>query len=124
MLVAYLFLNLQYNRAESISNKIRRIDYIGNAILTGSSISILIALTWAGPLYPWSDARVVAPLVVGLVGLIGFVVFEGSGIPKELVMPIRVFYNRTSRIIYTNTFINQLVIFLDVLLHSALLPRS
>uniref|UniRef100_A0A0D2Y4B9 Major facilitator superfamily (MFS) profile domain-containing protein n=1 Tax=Fusarium oxysporum (strain Fo5176) TaxID=660025 RepID=A0A0D2Y4B9_FUSOF len=94
----------------STMDKLRRIDYIGNAILIASSVSILIALTWAGPVYPWSDARILAPLIIGLVGLVGFVLYEASGIPSEPVMPIRLFPGRTSYIVYINTFLNMLLI--------------
>ncbi|KAF7559304.1 hypothetical protein G7046_g4856 [Stylonectria norvegica] len=111
IVVSYLFLNLQWNREESIATKLRRIDYIGNAILIASSISTLIALTWAGSVYAWSDARVLVPLIVGLAGMVGFFFFEASGIPVEPVMPIRLFPNRTSCIIYANTFLNQVLIF-------------
>lgn len=111
MVVSYFFLNLQWNRTESIAAKLRRIDYIGNAILIASSVSILIALTWAGPLYPWSDYHILVPLIIGLIGLAGFGVFEGSTIPVEPVMPVRLFPNWTSRIVYFNTFLNSLLIF-------------
>jgi MFS family permease len=91
--------------------KLRRIDYGGNFILIASTVSILVALTWGGPVYPWSDARVIAPIVVGILGLIGFVVYEGSGIPVEPVMPLRLFSNWTSRIVYINTFLSGMAIF-------------
>ncbi|KPM45648.1 hypothetical protein AK830_g875 [Neonectria ditissima] len=110
MIVAYLFLNLQWDRQESVMAKLRRIDYGGNAILFAASVSVLISLTWAGPLYPWSDARVLVPLFVGLAGLVGFVVYEASGIPIEPVMPIRLFPNRTSRIVYAQTFLQSLLL--------------
>ncbi|KAI5458155.1 major facilitator superfamily domain-containing protein [Mariannaea sp. PMI_226] len=132
MVIAYLFLNLQWNRNESTMAKLRRIDYIGNAILMAASISILIALTWAGPVHPWSDARILVPLFVGIAGLVGFVYFEGSKIPAEPVMPLRLFPNRTSGIVYVNTFLNSLLImwcyyFLPLYFQGVLLstpPRS
>ncbi|KAK7423869.1 hypothetical protein QQX98_000740 [Neonectria punicea] len=110
MIIGYLFLNLQWDRKEPVMAKLRRIDYGGNAILFAASISILISLTWAGPLYPWSDARILVPLFVGLAGLVGFVLYEGSSIPIEPVMPIRLFPNRTSRIVYAQTFLNSVLI--------------
>ncbi|PTD12582.1 Efflux pump FUS6 [Fusarium culmorum] len=110
IVVTYFFLNLQYDRTQSTIEKLKRIDYIGNAILVGSSISILIALTWAGPVHPWSDVRILAPLILGILGLVGFVIYEGSGIPSEPVMPIRLFPSRTSYIVYANTFLSQLLI--------------
>ncbi|CAJ0552789.1 Ff.00g008670.m01.CDS01 [Fusarium sp. VM40] len=132
IVVTYFFLNLQYNKTQSTMEKLRRIDYIGNAILIGSSVSILLALTWAGPVYPWSDARILAPLIIGILGLVGFVVYEGSGIPSEPVMPIRLFPGPTSYIIYANTFLNVLLInwcyfFFPLYFQSVLLsspPRS
>ncbi|KAM0484974.1 hypothetical protein ACHAP7_002995 [Fusarium lateritium] len=110
IVVTYFFLNLQYNKTQSTMEKLRRIDYIGNAILIGSSVSILLALTWAGPVHPWSDARILAPLIIGILGLVGFIIYEGSGIPSEPVMPIRLFPGRTSYIVYANTFLNVLLI--------------
>ncbi|KIL85722.1 hypothetical protein FAVG1_11217 [Fusarium avenaceum] len=132
IVVTYFFLNLQYNKTQSTMEKLRRIDYIGNAILIGSSVSILLALTWAGPVYPWSDARILAPLIIGILGLVGFVIYEGSGIPSEPVMPIRLFPGPTSYIIYANTFLNVLLInwcyfFFPLYFQSVLLsspPRS
>jgi MFS family permease len=111
MVVSYFFINLKYDRKQSTMQKLRRIDYGGNLILIAATISILIALTWGGPVYPWSDARVIAPLVVGILGLVGFVIYEGSGIPVEPIMPLRLFSNWTSRIIYINTFFSNMAIF-------------
>lgn len=111
MVIAYFFLNLRWDREESFKAKVKRIDYIGNLILIASTVSVLIALTWAGPVYPWSDARILTPLIVGIFGLVGFGVYEASGIPLEPVMPIRLFPNRTSVIIYVNTFLNNVLMF-------------
>lgn len=109
--MAYLFLNLRWDREEAIGAKLKRIDYIGNLILMGSTVSVLIALTWAGPVYEWSDARILVPLIAGILGLVGFFVYEASGIPKEPVMPLRLFPNRTARIVYINTFLNNVLMF-------------
>lgn len=110
MVIAYMFLNLQWDREESTMSKLRRIDYGGNAILFAASVSILIALTWAGPIYPWADARILVPLFLGVAGLVGFVLYEGSGIPIDPVMPIRLFPHRTARIVYFQTFLNSVLI--------------
>lgn len=109
MVVAYFFLNLRWNRDETIKAKLKRIDYIGNAILMASTVSVVIALTWAGSKYPWSDARILTPLLVGIAGLVGFGVYEASGIPAEPVMPPRMFPNWTSKIVYANTFLNNIL---------------
>ena len=48
----------------------------------GSTTSIVIALTWGGIQFPWGDARVLVPLIVGLVGIVVFIVYEAK-VPKE-----------------------------------------
>ena len=48
----------------------------GNILVIGSTTSVVIGLTWGGVRYPWSSARVLSPLVIGLVGLGVFVIYE------------------------------------------------
>ena len=40
---------------------------------------MLLALDWAGGVYPWHDKHVLAPLTVGLVSLVAFCVY---GMPE------------------------------------------
>ena len=48
----------------------------GNAIVVASTTACVIALTWGGVVFPWSSARVLVPLVLGLVGLVALMIFE------------------------------------------------
>jgi hypothetical protein len=48
----------------------------GNILVTGSTTSVVIGLTWGGVQYPWSSARVLSPLILGLLGLCVFVIYE------------------------------------------------
>jgi hypothetical protein len=41
-----------------------------------STTSVVIGLTWGGVQYPWSSGRVLLPLVVGLIGLVVFIIYE------------------------------------------------
>jgi hypothetical protein len=102
----FLFLQVRYSKEMSFTQKLRRIDYGGNAILVGSTVAILYALTYAGTQLPWSDARVIAPLVIGLLGLVFFMWFEGTKLVKEPVVPPGLFKNRTSSVIFAVTFLN------------------
>ncbi|KAF7948276.1 uncharacterized protein EAE97_003687 [Botrytis byssoidea] len=99
------FLRVKWDRELDVWVRLRRIDVIGNGLLVVSTVSILIALTWAGSLYAWSSFRFIVPLILGLVGLVGFFWVESSGWIVEPVMPRRLFANRTAIIIYINTFI-------------------
>jgi hypothetical protein len=70
-----------------------KIDFIGILLFTGSIASLVIALTWGGATYPWSSGRIVAPLVIGCVGLVLFGVWERIG-TKEGLLDHRMFYTR------------------------------
>lgn len=47
-------------------------DPIGAIIFVSGATLTLLALDWTGGTYEWHDAHVIAPLVVGIVLLIGF----------------------------------------------------
>ncbi|KAI0291115.1 major facilitator superfamily domain-containing protein [Russula brevipes] len=70
-----LFLRLKTPPA-TLREKLSKMDIIGNVLVIGSTTSVVIALTWGGVLYPWSSAHVLSPLVVGLVGLCVFSIYE------------------------------------------------
>lgn len=84
--------------------KLKAIDFTGAILTLAASTSLVVSicleiksqkntnmlqqlsLTWAGVQYPWDSAAVIAPLVIGLALLVGFVVWEGKG-PKYPLMP-------------------------------------
>ena len=50
-------------------------DPIGSFLFITSATLMLLALDWAGGTYGWSDAHVAAPLTIGLVLLVAFVLY-------------------------------------------------
>ncbi|KAI0832166.1 putative multidrug resistance protein fnx1 [Hypoxylon sp. FL0890] len=90
-------------------SSIARIDFAGNALLVTSITSILLALTWGGEQFPWSSWRTILPLVLGLVGLPLFLLFE-TRVP-EPTTPLRLFTNRTSLAGFWCAFIHNMLIF-------------
>lgn len=54
-------------------------------MIISSSTAIVIALSWGGVRFPWSSARVLAPLIVGLVGILVFFVYEAMFAVEPLV---------------------------------------
>lgn len=91
-----LFLQVGTQRKSSWTQKLKRIDYVGNVILILGVVSMLLALSWGGSKYPWSDYRVILPLVLGFVGMILFHVWEASPWCIEPTTPPRIFTNRTT----------------------------
>ncbi|KAK5064627.1 hypothetical protein LTR84_000461 [Exophiala bonariae] len=111
MVLIFVFLNVKYNKEMTFVEKIKRIDYVGNIILIGSTVSILYALTYAGTRYPWSHWSILLSLILGLAGLILFMVFEALSWVKEPVVPPRLFGNRTSLTIFIVTFLNAALLY-------------
>lgn len=111
LVLLFLFLHVSSPKEMSLLQKIKRIDYVGNVVIMASSVAILYALTYGGSLFSWSDARVIVPLVLGLLGLVLFFFLESSPWIKEPVTPVRLFTHRTGAIIGINTFLNSALLY-------------
>ncbi|KAJ0108528.1 Major facilitator superfamily general substrate transporter [Diaporthe amygdali] len=111
MIMIIVFLQVKYNKEMTFAQKIRRIDYIGNALLIGSTVAVLYSLTYGGTLYQWSSGRIIAPLVIGLLGLVAFIGFESLNFVIEPVVPPRLFANRTSATVFAVTFLNSALLY-------------
>ncbi|KAF8837708.1 MFS general substrate transporter [Paxillus ammoniavirescens] len=85
-------------------DKVFGLDWIGNIIVIGSSISCTLALTWGGVTAPWNSATVLAPLIIGLLGLVVFIIYEATLATNPLV-PISLMTNRTGISGYLQTFV-------------------
>ncbi|KAL9616980.1 MAG: hypothetical protein Q9160_008207 [Pyrenula sp. 1 TL-2023] len=92
------FLRLKSVRS-TVSTKLHRIDYFGVFLFTASATSFLIPITWAGVEHPWVSWRTLAPLSIGVVGIILFLLYEAYIAPEPLV-PLSIFRTRTSCIAY------------------------
>lgn len=84
----WLFLRVKWDKETKTRDKFKRIDVAGNSLLVASTVSVLIALTWAGAEYPWSSFRIIVPLTIGLIGFVGFFFLEGSAWVPEPVMSV------------------------------------
>ncbi|KAH8885922.1 MFS general substrate transporter [Thozetella sp. PMI_491] len=56
--------------------KLARLDWIGYILLASGLVLFSVGLSWANNPYPWSDARVIATLVVGLVLAFALLAYE------------------------------------------------
>ena len=108
LVMLFAFLRVNYVQAP-FKEKMKRIDYLGSIMVLGSTTSILYALTYAGTDYAWSDARVLTPLIIGVLGLITFHSYEASRFCAYPTIPPHLFGNRTSSIAFLITFIHSLM---------------
>ncbi|KAJ2313147.1 hypothetical protein IWW54_001690 [Coemansia sp. RSA 2705] len=90
------FLRLPRPRG-SFAEKLARIDFVGMAVLVGGAVMVLLALSFGGQQHPWTSALVLCLLVFGVLAIAGFVLVEWK-VPREPIMPLRLFANRNAAI--------------------------
>ncbi|KAK9369473.1 major facilitator superfamily domain-containing protein [Lipomyces kononenkoae] len=102
-----LFLRLSPPRSK-VSEKLQRIDWIGMVLFIGSVTSLLLGVSFGGTMFPWRSASVVLPLVIGGCGIIVFCIYEWF-VPKEPMVPMRIFSDRTAIVNYIGTLMHGIV---------------
>ncbi len=101
------FLQVKYDKSQTWATKISSLDWLGNTLFIGGTVPVLIALGWAGGQYPWSSYQVLVPLIVGLATMGVFVVLEGNArLTPNPIMPLHLFGNFTSSIVFLLTFLH------------------
>ncbi|KAI0388402.1 major facilitator superfamily domain-containing protein [Xylariaceae sp. FL0594] len=73
---------------------VRKLDPLGNTLFTGGIISLLLALQLGGLVYPFSNGRVIAPLVVFAAALVAFAAIQGLS-KDDATVPVRVARQRS-----------------------------
>lgn len=100
-----VFVRLNHDRKGSFLEQLRRIDWIGNIILIGSVVAVLIPLSQASTAYTWTSWHILVPLLIGLgFAMPLFLFYEGSRWCKEPTLPLRFLQNRTTVIALAITF--------------------
>ncbi|KAK8133433.1 major facilitator superfamily domain-containing protein [Apiospora sp. TS-2023a] len=90
------FLRLKHEREPTWKHALKRVDFVGALIFIPSTTSLLLGLVMGGTVHPWGSWRTIVPIVLGVVGILGFLAHQGSPICKEPSVPPRLFQNRTS----------------------------
>ncbi|CAM1504892.1 Fc.00g024830.m01.CDS01 [Cosmosporella sp. VM-42] len=66
-------------------------DWLGLFIFISGCTLFIVGVNWGGTLYPWISAATLAPIIVGLLLLIGLGIYEAYGNVKEPLLPSRLF---------------------------------
>ncbi|KAK5047794.1 hypothetical protein LTR84_006459 [Exophiala bonariae] len=112
LVMFFFFLRVKHRRGQSFWSKVKRIDFGGNAIFIGAVVAVLLALTWAGPVYHWNSPQILVPLIVGLLGLLTFVGFEWTPrLAPEPSFPRAIVANRTSSAVFIMTLVNSITMY-------------
>ncbi|OHE90324.1 major facilitator superfamily transporter [Colletotrichum orchidophilum] len=62
--------------ADGVGEKLKKIDWPGNALFIGSATLLLVAVSWGGLRYSWGSAGTLVPLLLGAVGMALTVIYE------------------------------------------------
>lgn len=63
-------------------------------VISGTTLAI-VGLTFAGIRYPWSSVQVLAPLIIGMLLVCAFILYEAK-VPEQPTIPWEVISNSTS----------------------------
>ncbi|KAG8901942.1 hypothetical protein FRB99_004997 [Tulasnella sp. 403] len=103
-----LFLHVKAPK-DDFRTKMKRMDWVGNFLVIAASSSIIIALTWGGARYEWDSFRVLVPLILGIVGLVAFFIYEFL-VPLEPVVPLVLFKSPTSSAGFLMVFLQGIIV--------------
>ncbi|VUC21569.1 unnamed protein product [Clonostachys rosea] len=100
----------QLSQGTSKKDQLKNIDFVGFLLYGGGLVCLLLALSmicflgmqngscltydftaWGGRQYTWGSAQVVATLVVGILVLISFVIYEIYMAPRSPLVPMNLF---------------------------------
>ncbi|KAJ9658089.1 hypothetical protein H2198_003927 [Neophaeococcomyces mojaviensis] len=73
--MAFFFVRLTVP-ATDLKTKLQSVDWIGNIFFIGGLTLFLIAISWAGIQYEWSDWQTILPLLLGIIVLVLTIVYE------------------------------------------------
>ncbi|CAK5275820.1 unnamed protein product [Mycena citricolor] len=93
-LLVTIYLNVK-TPPGTVKEKLAKVDWLGNAMVIIGSGLVIIGLTWGGIRYPWSSAPVLVTLILGVLFLFAFGVYEAT-VPERPTIPLDVIGNRTS----------------------------
>ncbi|KAG0359648.1 major facilitator superfamily domain-containing protein [Gamsiella multidivaricata] len=111
--ISILFITVNLNLptpAGSLSEKLKRIDYLGSLLLMATVILILLPLSWGGDKYAWNSGIVIGLLCAAIVVGTIFVVVEWK-VPKEPIIPIHLFRVRNLWSTYGSLFFSGMSFF-------------
>ena len=76
------------------------IDFVGTFLYISGMVLLLIGISWAGPVYSWTSAHVLAPLIIGLALLAGFLTYG-----RWKLTPFSLFRHAVDSRVHSNCFV-------------------
>ncbi|KAI0101310.1 MFS general substrate transporter [Nemania sp. FL0031] len=106
--LAFLFMHLR-PIDQDLLTKLRRLDWGGMFLFTVGAAGVVLPISWADTLYPWSSWRTLVPLILGVVAFAAFGFYEAC--PLQPMLPYSLFRNRTAIVSIIGGAIHGLLLF-------------
>ncbi|CAI7661491.1 unnamed protein product [Penicillium viridicatum] len=91
----------------TLASNLKRLDWIGMALVIIGITIFVIPLSWAGSLFPWASWRTLLPLLLGVAVLVIFVFYEAK--PAAPIIPYRIFHSKTGNLTLVGGFIHGII---------------
>ncbi|PPQ78839.1 hypothetical protein CVT26_011850 [Gymnopilus dilepis] len=91
----FLFLQVKTPPRKPLKTYLIEMDLIGNSLIIASTTASIFALTWGGVRYAWTSVHVLAPLIIGIAGLMVSLVYEFF-FASHPSIPFKILSNPTS----------------------------
>lgn len=115
LILLILFLRIKTPKSVGTwREKLAKLDLGGNFIFIVSCSMILVALAYAGTLWPWDSYNSITTLLFGFLGIVVFCFYEESNYCPHPTVPLRLFRNRTSAAAFVITFIHSMLTLLVI----------
>ena len=111
--MAVIFLSELSRPTFNLPTKIRAVDWTGNGLFVTSLTWVLIAISWAGIQFEWSSWQTVAPLVVGLFGIVVTIAFEHC-LSSNPFLSKHVFASRSAVASYVAAMLQGLLLYMGL----------
>jgi MFS family permease len=85
---------LPVRKPERFSTKVKRLDWLGLAVLLPSIVCLLLAMQWGGTQFPWSSARIIVLLVLSALLMVSFLLTQWKQ-EEDAMLPLRILRQRT-----------------------------
>ncbi len=107
---------LRSNGLEAFQLRVLSIDYGGQILFLFGMGLLVLGLTWGGSYYPWSDVKVLAPVIIGFITFSAFLVWEfllmpgrtlAIKFPRQIPMiPTKLILARNSGLLFYINFVS------------------
>ncbi|KAI2780392.1 MFS general substrate transporter [Daldinia loculata] len=107
--LVFLFLKLRPVPLDAtLAKNLRRIDWIGMALVIIGITIFVIPVSWAGSLFPWASWQTLLPMLLGVAVLVVFAFYEAT--PAAPIVPHRLFRSKTGNMALLGGFIHGMVL--------------